>query len=55
MKGGGHSTTVLKSIAGWFDNYNDNHPHSGLKMCSPRELIERFPSPWLVHKAFTKA
>ena len=32
--------TVLKSIAGWFDDYNENHPHSGLKMHSPREFIK---------------
>jgi transposase InsO family protein len=31
--------TVLRQIAGWFDDYNDNHPHSGLKMRSPREFI----------------
>jgi len=26
-------------ISGWFEDYNDNHPHSGLKMRSPREYI----------------
>ena len=31
--------TVLRQIAGWFDDYNDSHPHSGLKMRSPREFI----------------
>ncbi len=31
--------TALRQIAGWFDDYNDNHPHSGLKMRSPREFI----------------
>jgi putative transposase len=31
--------TALRQIAGWFEDYNDNHPHSGLKMCSPREFI----------------
>lgn len=31
--------TVLKHIAGWFEDYNENHPHSGLKMRSPREFI----------------
>lgn len=31
--------TVLGLIAGWFDDYNENHPHSGLKMRSPREFI----------------
>lgn len=31
--------TVLRLIAGWFEDYNENHPHSGLKMRSPREFI----------------
>jgi acetyl esterase/lipase len=26
-------------IGGWIEDYNDNHPHSGLKMRSPREFI----------------
>ena len=30
---------ALRQIAGWFEDYNDNHPHSGLKMRSPREFI----------------
>ena len=29
--------TALTSLAGWIEGYNDNHPHSGLKMRSPRE------------------
>jgi putative transposase len=29
---------VLKLIAEWFEDYNENHPHSGLKMRSPREF-----------------
>lgn len=33
------AATVLGLIAGWFEDYNDNHPHSGLKMRSPREYI----------------
>lgn len=33
------AVTVLGLIAGWFEDYNDNHPHSGLKMRSPREFI----------------
>lgn len=28
---------ALTSLAGWIADYNDNHPHSGLKMRSPRE------------------
>ncbi len=30
--------TVLGLIPGWFEDYNENHPHSGLKMRSPREF-----------------
>ena len=33
------AATVLGLISGWFEDYNDNHPHSGLKMRSPREYI----------------
>jgi putative transposase len=22
----------------WFEDYNENHPHNGLKMLSPREF-----------------
>ena len=31
--------TVFGLIAGWIEDYNENHPHSGLKMRSPREFI----------------
>jgi putative transposase len=31
--------TAFRQIAGWFEDYNNNHPHSGLKMRSPREFI----------------
>ena len=31
--------TVLGQLGGWFDDYNHNHPHSGLGMRSPREFI----------------
>jgi len=30
--------TVLRDIAGWFGDYNDNHPHRGLGMRSPRQF-----------------
>lgn len=33
------ATTVVGLIAGWFDDYHETHPHSGLKMRSPREYI----------------
>ncbi len=32
--------TALRQIAGWFEDYNENHPHSGLRMHSPREFIQ---------------
>jgi transposase InsO family protein len=32
--------TALKQMAGWFEDYNLNHPHSGLNMRSPREFIQ---------------
>jgi transposase InsO family protein len=33
------AATVLGLISGWFEDYSENHPHSGLKMRSPREYI----------------
>ena len=30
---------ALDLVDGWIEDYNDNHPHSGLKMRSPREFI----------------
>ena len=31
--------TVLTLIGDWIEDYNENHPHSGLKWHSPREFI----------------
>lgn len=31
--------TVLRLIGAWIEDYNENHPHLGLKMRSPREFI----------------
>jgi transposase InsO family protein len=31
--------TALRQIAGWIDDYNEIHPHSALRMRSPREFI----------------
>jgi len=31
--------SVLQRLAEWFDDYNTIHPHSGLRMRSPREFI----------------
>jgi transposase InsO family protein len=33
------AAAVLGSIAGWFEDHDNHHPHSGLKMRSPREFI----------------
>jgi putative transposase len=33
------ATSALRQITAWFEDYNDNHPHSGLRMRSPREFI----------------
>jgi putative transposase len=29
---------AMQAIASWFEDYNENHPHSGLKMRSPRQV-----------------
>ena len=29
--------TVIRQLSGWFEDYNENHPHKGLGMMSPRE------------------
>jgi transposase InsO family protein len=31
--------TALRLIDGWIDDYNEIHPHSALKMASPRQFI----------------
>jgi len=31
--------TVMGLLPLWFEDYNDNHPHKGLKMLSPREFV----------------
>jgi transposase InsO family protein len=33
------AATVLAQLDRWFDDYNESHPHKGLKMKSPREFI----------------
>lgn len=35
----------LKQIAAWFEDYNENHPHSALRMRSPREFIRASKKP----------
>ena len=29
--------TVMEQLPLWFEDYNEHHPHKGLKMKSPRE------------------
>ena len=29
---------VFRELSKWFEDYNKNHPHKGLKMLSPREF-----------------
>ena len=31
--------TVMAQLAAWFEDYNEEHPHKGLRMRSPREFI----------------
>ncbi len=33
---------VIEQLAGWFDDYNENAPHKGLGMKSPREFRRAF-------------
>jgi putative transposase len=30
---------VMRQLPAWFEDYNENHPHKGLKMKSPREYM----------------
>ncbi len=32
-----NARSVMKLLPEWFEDYNENHPHKGLKMRSPRE------------------
>lgn len=36
--------TVLKSVSAWIEDYNENAPHKGLRMLSPREFIRLLPT-----------
>ena len=37
--------TVLQQLPTWIDDCNENHPHSGLRMRSPREFIRSQSQP----------
>ena len=32
------AATVINLLPEWFADYNENHPHKGLKMLSPRQF-----------------
>ena len=32
------ATTVMKQLPGWFEEYNEENPHKGLKMLTPRDF-----------------
>lgn len=32
------AASVIRELAGWFDDYNEHHPHRGLGMRSPRQF-----------------
>ena len=34
------AASALALLSTWFEDYNDHHPHSGLRMRSPREFIQ---------------
>ena len=33
--------SVMKELPGWFNDYNENAPHKGLKMMAPRQFIRQ--------------
>lgn len=37
--------TVMEQLPGWIEDYNENHPHSGLRMRSTREFIRSKSAP----------
>jgi hypothetical protein len=41
--------TALEQIAGWFDDYNENHPHSGLSNALASRVQTR---PSITYKIF---
>lgn len=34
-----NARNVMSKLAGWFNDYNENAPHKGLKMLSPRQFL----------------
>ncbi|ATR19230.1 IS3 family transposase (plasmid) [Roseomonas sp. FDAARGOS_362] len=39
------AATVLQQLPGWIEDYNESHPHKGLRMRSPREFIRAQSQP----------
>ena len=37
--------TVLQCLPEWITDYNEHHPHSGLRMLSPKEFIHKQSQP----------
>lgn len=37
------ANAVFQVLPLWFEDYNENHPHKGLKMLSPREFRRTYP------------
>jgi transposase InsO family protein len=33
--------TVMAQLPGWFEDYNENAPHKGLNMLSPRQFLKK--------------
>jgi putative transposase len=40
-----NAQTALQNLAIAFDHYNESHPHSALKYCSPRVVRQQANSP----------
>ena len=36
--------TVMDQLEGWFNDYNENSPHKGLTMRSPRQFLKEVRS-----------
>ena len=34
--------TVLSQLPRWIEDYNESHPHKGLRLTSPREFIRSY-------------
>ena len=40
-----NAAAVLQQLPGWIEDYNESHPHKGLRMRSPREFIRAQSQP----------